>query len=58
MEDDRGPLRESKTPLEVSHWIFLVNPPSHRTSRAVKGEILNYILRGAVGPLPLSYPLL
>jgi hypothetical protein len=27
--DNRGPLREFKTPLEVSHDHFLVTPPSH-----------------------------
>ena len=38
--DDRGPLREFEPPLEVSHGIFLVNPPSHRTSRKVEGLLL------------------
>ena len=52
MEDDRGPLRELETPSEVSHGIFLVTPPSHSTSRAVKGKTLIYSLRGADQPLP------
>jgi len=42
MGDDSGPLRESETPLEVSHWIFLVNPPSHRTSRKVEGFVVGF----------------
>ena len=46
MEDDRGPLRESETPLEVSHWIFLVNPPSHFTSRKAEDFVAGYLTTG------------
>jgi hypothetical protein len=37
VEDDRGPLR-GFAPVEVSHWILLVTPPSHYASR--KGKVL------------------
>jgi hypothetical protein len=43
LKDNRKPLREFGTPLEVSHDHFLVTPPSHCTLQKVKGLAVGLI---------------
>jgi len=39
LKDNREPLREFGTPLEVSHDHLLVTPPSHFTPQKVSGFV-------------------